>query len=154
MSFLRTSAIGAALGNVVDAAREVGPGDPFETTDELEVLANLHVGVKRRRFGQVADAALHVHRLLQDIVAGDVRGSGRRGQEAREDPHGRRFTGAVRAEESDDLSLLYFKGNIVDSDVACVSLRQAFHLDHIERSLYVCFTRGFVTRPALRWAGP
>ena len=115
---------GAALHDFVDAARRDRSADALELADEVEVLADLHFRVERRRFGQVADALLHLHRLLHDVEAGDIAVPAVGRQEAGENAHGGGFPGAVRAEEADDLPLFHFKGDIVDSDVACVSLRR------------------------------
>ena len=68
---------GAAVDDLVGAALDIGAGDAFELADEGEVLDDLHFGVERRRFGQVADALLDLLRVLQDVEAGDVGRAGR-----------------------------------------------------------------------------
>ena len=51
-------------------------------------------------------------------------------QEAGEHAHRGGFAGAVRPQEADDLAFFYFERDVVDSDVAGVSLRQPFDFDH------------------------
>ena len=45
--------------------------DALDAGDEVEVLADRHVGVERRRFRQVAGAALGLDRVREDVEAGD-----------------------------------------------------------------------------------
>src|SRR5207237_10568888 len=49
---------------------------------------------------------------------------------AGEDAHGRRFAGAVGAEETDDLSALDLERNIADGGVIAVILRELANVDH------------------------
>jgi hypothetical protein len=120
----------ASFRHIRDAPREIRPGDALQPPDKREILADFHVRVQRRTFRQIADPLFHFQRLLQHIESGHVCRSGGRRQKAGQDPHRRRLPRAIRTEESDNLAFLNFKGNIVDSDVTRVSLRQAFHLDH------------------------
>ena len=56
------------------------------------------------------------------VEAGDV-GRARRGrQEAGEDAHRGRLSGAVGAQKADDLPLFHLKGDVVYRDIASVSL--------------------------------
>jgi hypothetical protein len=68
--------------------------------------------------------------LLEDIEAVDARLSLRGRKKAGEDSHRRRLPGAVLTEEANNLALTHFEGNVLDRDVACVSLSQAFDFDH------------------------
>ena len=52
---------GAAPDHFVDAPVDIGGGDALQLADEGEVLGDLHFGVDRRRFRQVADALLDLH---------------------------------------------------------------------------------------------
>ena len=113
---------GAALDHLVGAAFDIGARDAFELADESEVFDDLHFGVKRRGFGQVADALLDLLRVLQHVEAGDGGLAGRGREEAGEDAHRGGFPGAVRAEEADDLALFHLEGDVVYGDSTCVSL--------------------------------
>ena len=121
---------GGALADFIDALLNFGVRDALQFGDESEICGDLHFRVERGSFGQVADAFLDLDGLLEDIETGDA-GLSRRGRKkAGEDAHRRRFPGAVLAEESDDLALTHFEGDVFDRDIASVSLGQAFDFDH------------------------
>ena len=122
---------GGALAHFIDALRDVAGRNAFEFRDEGEVSGDLHFRVERGRFGQVADAFLDLERLLEDIETGDACLSRRGRKKAGEDSHRRGFPGAVLAEESDDLALTHFEGDVFDRDIASVSLGQAFDFNHM-----------------------
>ena len=122
ISLSRTSPREQRLDDLVGAAFDIGAGDAFELADEGEVLDDLHFGVKRRCFGEVADALLDLLRVLQHVEAGDGGFAGRGREEAREDAHRGGLTGAVGAEEADDLSFFHLEGDVVYGDSTGVSL--------------------------------
>ena len=120
----------AAFADFADAALQIGSGQAFKFADELQVVADGHVGIEGGRFGQVADALLDFERLFEDVEARHVRRSRRGWQEACQDAHGGGFSGAVRTQETYDLALGNLEGNVVDGDSACVSLGKAFDRYH------------------------
>ena len=57
------------LHGPVHRLRARGARDALDLGDEGEVFPHGHVGVERRQLGHVADAPLHLVRLLEDVVA-------------------------------------------------------------------------------------
>ena len=104
----------------------------FDLGDELEVPVDGHVGIERRILGQVADAALHLERLLEDVEAGDLGGAGSGGQEAGQDAHGGRLAGAVAAQKAQDFALGNVEGDVVERDEVSVTLGQIADFDHLK----------------------
>jgi hypothetical protein len=121
---------GASLGNFSNAPGRFGFGDPFQPGDEVEVFVDLHVRIERRRFGQIADAALDLHGLIRDIETGDFGAAFGGWQKAGQDAHGCRLTGAVGPEEADDFPLVHGEGDVVDRGRARVALGQTFDGNH------------------------
>ena len=60
----------AALGYFVHAPRDIRGGDAFQATHEGQVLGDLHLGIEWRGLGQVSDALLHLHGVLQHVESG------------------------------------------------------------------------------------
>ena len=58
-------------------------GTPLIFGDEIEILEDAHVGIERRRLGQVAGPALGLDRLVEDVEPGDDRFALRRRHVAR-----------------------------------------------------------------------
>ena len=112
----------AALDHLVGAPFDIRAGNAFELADEREVLDHLHLGIHGRSFGQIADALLHLLRILQYIEAGDRGLAGRRREKAGEHAHRGRLPGAVRAKETYDLALFHLEGDVVYGDSTCISL--------------------------------
>src|SRR5439155_5443942 len=63
---------------------------------------------------------------------GDAGAAGGRRHKARQDPHGRCFTGAIRPEKSHDLALADLKIQILDRGLPGVAFGQIFNLNHRE----------------------
>ena len=122
---------GCAFADFIDARGDLRGWDPFQFGDEGEVLADIHFRVERRGLRQVADVLFDVERLIDDIETGHAGFAFGGREEAGEDAHRGGFAGAVLAEETDDLSLIHFKGDVVDRDMACVSLGQTFDFNHM-----------------------
>jgi hypothetical protein len=101
-----------------------------DPADEQQVVADGHVRVERRRFRQVADAALGLERLIEDVEPGNdgLAGGGR--HVARQDAHGRGLAGPVGAEEAEDLALVDAERDVVDRGDAAVLLGEVLNLDH------------------------
>jgi hypothetical protein len=104
--------------------------DALDPGDEGQVLAHGHVGVERRRFRQVAGAALGFERLLEDIEPGDggLAAGGR--HVAGDDAHGGRLAGPVRAEEAENLARLHPETHVVHGGEGSVAFREVINLDH------------------------
>src|SRR6185295_724623 len=109
----------------------------FDSGDELEILEDAHVGVERRRLGQVPRPAFGLDRLVEDVEAGDNGFALGRRHVAGQYPHRRRLAGAVRAEEAEDLAPLDAEADVLDGGYAAITFREVLDLDH-GRSPIVC----------------
>ena len=89
------------------ALESPGPGDEFEKTPDR------HFTVAGRAFRQVADDPPRGQRVIDDVVAVDGCGPCARRQESRQHFHGGGFTGAIRAEKTQDFSRPDFKTQMV-----------------------------------------
>jgi hypothetical protein len=110
------SSVSATARSIADACAEEGMGR--------------HVGIERRAFGQVADAAFRFDRFFLDIVPAHDRGAGRRGQEAGHHLHGGRLARAVRTEESEHLPLGDGERDVVHGQDRAESLGQRLNFEH------------------------
>jgi hypothetical protein len=144
-----------ALADFIHAAFDFVRRNAFQFRDEGEIGGHLHFRVKRGSFGQIANAFLDLERLIEDIETGYA-GLSRRGRKkAGEDSHRRRLPGAVLTEEADDLALAHFEGDVLDGDVARVSLGQAFDFNHIDISFdEKCVQTLRVRKPAADFVSP
>src|SRR5262249_7830904 len=79
---------------------------------------------------KVSDAAPYLERLREHVEARDARGALARRHETRQDLHRRGLAGAVRAEKTDDLSLLDAERHVLDGRDRPVTLREMVDLDH------------------------
>jgi hypothetical protein len=68
--------------------------------------------------------------LLEDIEASDGGGACRGRQKARQHAHGGGLAGAIGAEETDDLSLVNLKGDVVYSRMPRVPLGKVRYCNH------------------------
>ena len=111
-----------ALHHLVHATADV-LAHALDLGDKRQVLANRHVGVERRRLGQVARAPLGLDGLLEHVVAGHGGGAGRGGHVARDDAHRRGLAGAVGAQEPKDLARLGAEAHVIDGREGAVAFR-------------------------------
>ena len=72
----------------------------------------------------------NLDRVGHHIVTGDGNVAVRGGQVAREDPHGRAFSGAVRAEEAHDFAFVDLEADAFHGVEAAVILGQIIYFDH------------------------
>ena len=112
------------------AVAPLGGRHALDLGDEVQVLADGHVGVEGRRLGQVARAALRLDRVFEDVIPGDD-GLALGGRHVSgEDPHRRRLAGAVRAEEAEDLASLDAEADVLDGRETAIALREVLNLNH------------------------
>ena len=109
----------------------------LDAGDEVEVLAHRHVRVERRRFRQVAGAALGFDRVREDVEPGHRRLAFGRRHVAGQDPHRGGLAGAVRPEEAEDLAPLDTKTDVVHGRDPAVAFGDVLDLDHrsLQRSI-------------------
>ncbi len=120
-----------ALHHGLDALRAVSRRHAFDLRDERQVFHDAHVGIERRRFRQIAGAALGFDRLVEHVEAGDDGFAVRGRHVAGQDPHRRRLTGAVGAEKSEDFAALDAEADVVDGGDAAVAFGEVLDLDHV-----------------------
>ena len=122
-----------ALHHRGHARLALGPRHALDARAEVEILAHAHVGVERRRLGQIAGAALGLDRLLDEIEAGHDGGALGGRHVAGEHAHGRGLAGAVRAEKAEDLAAFDREADVVDGGEGAVPLGEVLDLDHVGR---------------------
>ena len=122
---------GAAADDFAHFPGDIVGGDALELAGEAEVLVDLHFRINGRCFGQVADALLDLHGVLQHVESSDVGSTRGWRQEARQDAHRGGFAGAVGAEKADDLSFFDLERDVVDSDSTSVSLGETLDFYHM-----------------------
>src|SRR5205823_11322414 len=118
--------------HVLDPLTPLVARHPFDAGDEIEVLADAHVWIERRRFGKVAGAALRLDGLVEDVEPGDNRFALGGRHVAGQYPHRRRLAGAVGAEKAEDFASFDAEADVVDRGNAAVAFREVLDLDHRE----------------------
>src|SRR5262249_30147413 len=120
-----------ALHDGLDTLVPIGRRHALDLRDELQVFDDGHVGVERRRLGEIAGAALGLDRLIEDVEARDeglaVGGRHVAGQY----PHRRRFAGAVGPEKAENLASLDLEADVVDGRYGAVAFAEVLNLDHV-----------------------
>src|SRR6266851_4300161 len=105
----------------VDAAPQVG--------EVLEDLTSGQVAVEGRLAGHIADEALDLERLLPGVESRDPRRPAVRADQRHEKADRGGLAGAVRAEETEHLTLSDLERDVVDALLAAVALGQLFNVD-------------------------
>src|SRR5262249_40833582 len=95
-----------------------------------EIWRDAHIRVERHALRQIADAPAYLERLAEDVVAGHLRAAAAGGHEARKDPHRRRLTGAVGAEEAHDLTGRDAERHVADRGDGAVVFGEILNFDH------------------------
>src|SRR5207245_11622194 len=113
--------------------------------NEAEVRPARHGAVGWEVRGQVADPLAHLARIAEDVVAGHARAPARGRHEAGEDPHGRRFAGAVGPEEADDVARRNAGRHVADGGERAVILGELLDFDHTEINNRGLYTLGGAT---------
>src|SRR5262249_32543128 len=120
-----------------------GGRDAVEGALEVEVFASGEQVVERGLLERGADRRADTRPVLDDVEAGDARAARGGGQERRQHVHRRRLPGAVRPEESEDLTGLDAEGDSVDRvDPALEGADEAFGLDAVRLRHALDSTRG------------
>ncbi len=116
--------------HISDAVLDFRAFNAFERGSVAEVFMDPHIAVEGGAFREVSEMLAGLDGLFEDIKPGDGGVARRRGKVAREHAHGGAFSGAVGPEETDDLSLVNFKGNIAHSCEPWVALGEMDDFDH------------------------
>src|SRR5579871_5628880 len=101
----------------------------IHTRVELQVLAHGQVLIERELLTHIANVLLDLLAFGGNVVTKYSPFARRRTQNPTEHANRRAFSGAVRAEEREDLSLLDPERNVVDSYLFAEGSRQVVHLD-------------------------
>ena len=86
--------------------------------------------------GQIADVTFCLVGIFENIVARNGYTSRSGGKVTREDIHGCRFTGTVRTEKTENLSIFDSEADVIYCKLIAVALREIFNLNHIYTSNY------------------
>ena len=116
--------------DLLDLHLALGLWHAFQPGGNLEIFARRELGIQRRLFGQIADAAFGRFGVLENVVAVDGHRAGRCGDVAGDDVHRCRLARTVGAEEAVDLTFVDRKTQIVDRvHTAVIGLGQVFYLN-------------------------
>src|SRR5690606_4397035 len=85
--------------------------------------------VEAEALGHVADALLDALRLAHDVVTDDGSAPARRLQDAAEHADGRRFAGAVRAEDAEDLAAAHAERDVAHGDEIAEATLEVLRFD-------------------------
>ena len=87
----------------------------FQIKNKIQIFAHRHIGIKRRKFGQIAYILLRFVRFFENVVP--VNGHRTRSERriAGYHIHRRRFSRAVRTEKADYLAFFNRKRHVVDN---------------------------------------
>ena len=106
-------------------------GHPEEPTVEVEVLVHVERPIERVGLGHDADDLLGARGVRHHIHTADDGAPARRDHARREHPRGGRLAGAVRPEQSEDLSRVHLEVEVVHREnIAGIDLGQLFGPDH------------------------
>ena len=124
----------ASSEGLLDPLGALAPGHVLDLRHERHVARGRHLGIERRRLGQVADRAARERRLPEDVMPPDHRLAVRRRQEAGQHAHGRGLARAVRPEEADDFPRRHLEVEATHRLEVAVALREAGDTDGRRRS--------------------
>ena len=113
------------LHHLVDARAAIPARNPAEMRHKKQVILHAHLRIQRDGLGKIADTATCLQGLAENVVPGNRGGAGGRRQIPTKNAHGRRLSGAIWSEESEDLAVLDVKCDVGDGDFRPVRLAQA-----------------------------
>jgi len=120
----------APLDHAANGALFVFTGDAADLGGKLEEGQHAHVGIRRRRLGQIADLLLGFKGRRGHIETAHRDAPGGRRNEARDHPHGRGLARTVGAEEAEHFALGHLEREIVDGPFGAEHFGQILDLDH------------------------
>lgn len=121
----------AEFCDAFDGGLAGGAIEPTDLSAKYEVLADSALHVQRRAFREVSDDASDRHRIGENIMSADRRSTGTRRHVTRQDADGCRLSGAVGAEDADDLAFPDGEGDAVHSASVAVVFREILDVDHV-----------------------
>ena len=123
----------------LDAAFHLLSFDPIQIADEAQQLSPGQLGVQVWRIGHIAGDGLSLLRLGLHIEVADPNLSGAGLQQADDHLDGRRFTGAVGAQEAEDFAAVHLQADIVNSQFFAIFLDQAAGCNQGHRGCHIAF---------------
>src|SRR5262249_30787846 len=102
---------------------------PPKVREQIERGTTGHVAVEAEFAWQIADAAARFETVRVAVVTEDLRASGGWSHEVQEDANSRRLTGAVNAEEAEDLAGVDVERHVLERGDASVSFREMSQTD-------------------------
>src|SRR5262249_55908778 len=121
----------AGVDRTVDRGCHVTARKTVNLGGKAQVGHYRHVGVEWRGLGQVPDPAANLGRLLEDVEATHANGAGGGGEKAGDHSQRGGLAGAVRSEESEDLSRGRREGDVLDRREVAVPFAQVRDFDHV-----------------------
>ena len=106
-----------------------GALEPIDGAEEIEVLVDGEIAIKRERLRDVADVLANELAVFFDVVAVDSCVTFRRHEQAAEDADERRFAGAVRTEQTEDLAARNLQRDVVERAKRAEVFRDVLHVD-------------------------
>src|SRR5438477_5858620 len=106
-----------------------GAFQPIDRAEEVEVLVDGEIAIKRERLRHVADVLANELALLLDVIAVDEGVPFGRHKEAAENADQRRFAGSVRPEEAEDLAARDLQRDVVERANVAEVFRHTLHVD-------------------------
>src|SRR5262249_47659893 len=100
----------AYLNGPLEVRRSINAGE------ELEVFTDRQILVHRELLRHIADTLFDLAPLAEHVESGHTAGAARRRENAGQHPDGCGFSGAVRAEKSEDLSFTYPERDVIHCD--------------------------------------
>ncbi len=102
----------------------------LELIDEVEVLPDRHLGIKRRLLRKESDPLFRLGRIVEYVEPVDLHLARGRGKIPRQDVHRGGFARTVRPEKSDDLALADGHRDPVERKLFPVPLDEIVYFDH------------------------
>ena len=106
----------------------------FELKNEFEIGVHRHIGIKRRMLGEGADQLFCFVGAFEYVEAADGGAAGGHRKIPRQNVHRRRLSGAVRAEEADDIAFVDRERDVVHGGFLTVFLCQISYRDQADVS--------------------
>ena len=114
---------------VIDPVGQFRPGKPRTRAQKRRKPINRHLRIGRRAFRQEPQHVPRGDAVVLHVVALDARGPGGRDHEPGQHPHGGRFPGAVRAEESQHLAAPHRERHVVHRREGAEAFGQSLDFD-------------------------
>src|SRR6185437_6332697 len=120
----------AALDDIINALSAIGAIHLSKPAAEIEIFLDLHFGIKRHVFRQIAQAFAHLFGLVKNVESIDSCAATGRRHVTGEHADGGGFPGPIGPEESDHLSFAHLEIDVIDGQMVAVDLGQVRDANH------------------------